>query len=189
MIVLEKTLVSEALLEEKFVCNLDACKGACCVRGDSGAPLENEETQQLEKVWREVQPYLGERSVKAVREQGKFVIDKDGGYSTPLVENKECAYAVFENGIAKCGIERAWEAGKTTFRKPVSCHLYPIRIAKLDEYEALNYEEWEICKPACSFGKQLGVPVYQFQKDAITRKYGAVYYTKLDEIAQARKGE
>ncbi len=187
MILHQNTLLSEALLKEKFVCDLEACKGACCVRGQSGAPLEVEEARTLSQIYNQVQPYLPQSGIHAIEKQGKFVKDEDGGQSTPLVENKECAYTVFEKGIAQCGIELAWKAGKTNFQKPISCHLYPIRITPLAEIDALNYEEWDICKAACSLGKKLNVPVFRFVKDALIRKYGQAYYDTLEEIYESRK--
>ena len=182
MILIGKTLVSEALFAEKFVCNLEACKGACCVRGDSGAPLEDSETQELKNIFRKVAPFLTERGINAIREQGHFVIDSDGEYATPLIDKKECAYTVFENGIAQCGIEKAWAAGVIEFRKPISCQLYPIRIKNLGEFEALNYDEWEICNPACALGKKLGVPVFRFLKDSIARKYGPEFFEEMERV-------
>jgi hypothetical protein len=186
MIIVDDKLVSEDLLEREFVCNLSACKGACCVAGDSGAPLMDEEVGILEDEFEQVKPYLRPEGLKAIAEQGVFVIDSDGDTVTPLVEGKECAFTIFDaKGTAYCGIEKAWQDGKTSFRKPISCHLYPIRVTQLPEYVALNYNRWDVCSPACALGEQLKVPVYRFLKDALTRAYGQDWYALLEETAEA----
>lgn len=191
MISIDNTLVSEELLKEKFVCDLSACKGECCVQGDSGAPLEENEAGILDDIFYEVKSYLTPEGIAAIEEQGKYTIDSDGDLVTPLVDNKHCAYTVFENGIAACGIEKAFKEGKTTYRKPVSCHLYPVRITKYKYYEAVNYHRWDVCKPACECGKSLSVPVYKFLKPALIRKYGENWYMKLElankELKRAKK--
>jgi hypothetical protein len=185
MIEIGRTLISDDVVEKKFVCDLNACKGACCVHGDSGAPLEDEETAMLEEVFEQVKPYLPAKGVKAIEKQGFWVIDSDGDKVTPLVsEGAECAYTVFENGFALCGIEKAWKDGKVAFRKPISCHLYPVRITKYKKFDAVNYEVWDICKPACACGEKLQVPVYRFLKDALTRKYGSDWYSQLEKAAE-----
>ena len=168
MIAIKNTIVSEELLEKKFVCDLTRCKGACCVEGESGAPLEKEELEEMEKVYPIVRDMLPEKGRKAIEEQGLYLIDSDGDWVTPLVgENQECAYTIFEEGIAKCSIEKAYHEGKTYFRKPVSCHLYPVRITKYKTYDAVNYEYWKLCAPACKLGASLQVPVYRFLKDSL----------------------
>ncbi|MCB0819218.1 MAG: DUF3109 family protein [Bacteroidetes bacterium] len=186
MIIVGDKLISEDILEQEFICNLSACGGACCVEGDSGAPLNDEEAGLLEEELEQIKPFLRPEGLKEIDEQGVFVIDSDGDVVTPLVEGKECAFTVFdEKGTAFCGIENAWKAGKTKFRKPVSCHLYPIRVLKLPEYEALNYNRWKICAPACVLGKQQSVPVYRFLKEALIRAYGEEWYALLEETAEA----
>ncbi len=187
MIEHRSTLISEDLFEQRFVCDLNACKGACCVEGSSGAPLEPEEAELIKALWPKIKPYIPEKGQQAVAEFGTSVVDDDGDLVTPLVDgDKECAVTVFdEKGIALCGIEKAWKDGQIPFRKPISCHLYPIRITKLKFHEGLNYHRWPICKPACSCGKKLDVPVYRFLKDALTRKYGAEWYAELEEIHAA----
>lgn len=180
MIELGKVILSEDVKDKFFVCNLDKCKGACCVEGDLGAPLEEEELAKLEDIYEDVEPYLSEEGKAAIHAQGKYILDEDNDYSTPTVGGKECAYAIYdEKGVLKCGIEQAWIDGKTDFKKPISCHLYPIRISKYDDFDALNYDQWEICNPACSLGKELQVPVYKFLKDALIRKYGEQWYDEL----------
>jgi hypothetical protein len=182
------TLISEDLFEKRFVCDLNACKGHCCVAGESGAPLEKEEAVLLEELWDQFKHYIPEGGHRAVEEYGTSTIDSDGDLVTPLVEGKkECAYTVFENGIALCGIEKAWKAGEIPFRKPISCHLYPIRVAKLKFHDGLNYHQWPICKPACECGAKLDVPVFRFLKDALVRQYGQEWFDELEQIYQAWK--
>ena len=185
MLSIENTLVSLDVIEEQFVCDLRACKGACCVQGDYGAPLTEEELLILEKIYEAVKPYLTPEGAFTIEKEGKHVyIEEEEKYATPLRHDGACAYTIFENGTAFCGIERAWKDGKIDFQKPISCHLYPIRITQHKHYEAVNYERWSICKAACKNGKQLKVPVYRFLKDAIIRKYGEHYYRALEDYAQ-----
>lgn len=185
MIEIGKTLISDDVVEKKFVCDLNACKGACCIHGDSGAPLEADETEILDKIYKKVKPYLTEKGIEAIEAQGKWVVDSDGDKVTPLVDgDKECAYTIFEKGTAFCGIEKAWKDGKVKFQKPVSCHLYPVRITAYKKFEAVNYETWDICKPACKCGEKLQVPVHRFVKDALVRKYGEEWWNALDAAAK-----
>ena len=187
MIEHRNTLISEDLFEKRFVCDLNACKGACCVAGESGAPLEQEEADLLKELWPKIKPYIPEKGQKAIDAHGVSEVDSDGDLVTTLVEGRgECAFTIFdEKGIALCGVEKAWKDGATPFRKPISCHLYPIRILKLADHDGLNYHKWPICKPACSCGAKLDVPVYKFLKDALVRKYGVDWYAELEEIKAA----
>ena len=180
MIDLGNTLISDEIREKFFVCDLEKCKGACCVEGDLGAPLNVDELQVLEEVYPEVRPYLSEQGVKEIENQGKYILDEEGDYSTPTINGKECAYAVYDDeGVLKCGIEQAYLDGKIDYKKPISCHLYPIRVTKYAEFEALNYDNWHICSPACELGNKLGVPVYQFLKEPLIRKFGQEWYEQL----------
>lgn len=182
MIAIENTLVSEDILEKKFVCDLLSCKGACCVEGASGAPLEKEEIKILEEIFEEVKPYMEKDGVKAIEKQGFYVIDEDGDYTTPLIKGAQCAFVYFDDKkIAKCAIEKAHKEGKVEFKKPISCHLYPIRIKKTKTYEALNYHKWKLCAPACKNGDALGVRVYEFLKAPLIRKYGEQWYEKIQQ--------
>lgn len=175
------TVLSDELFEQKFVCDLNACKGACCVEGDSGAPLELEELDVLENIYEHVKPFMRKEGIEAIEEQGNYILDLDGEYVTPLVNGAECAYVTFDaDGTAKCAIEKAFRAGVVNFPKPISCHLYPIRIAKLQEMDALNYHRWPICAPACDCGSKLDVRVYKFLKEPLIRKYGAEWFAKVD---------
>jgi hypothetical protein len=185
MIAINNTLISEDILEKKFVCDLNACKGACCVAGDSGAPLDKDELEILDKIYPKVKPYMVPKGVKAVDKKGAYVIDSDGDYTTTLVsEGAECAFVYFdENQIAKCAIEKAWMEKKIDWQKPISCHLYPIRITKHKSYEAVNYSKWNVCKPACACGEKLDVPVYKFLKGPLIRKYGKEWFRQLEKTA------
>jgi hypothetical protein len=180
MIVIGKTVLSDDIADNYFLCDLNKCKGGCCVDGDLGAPLEQEELSILDEIYEKIKPYLSEEGIKAIEDQGRYVFDEDKEYSTPTINGNECAYAVYDQrGILKCGIEKAYEDGKTTFKKPISCHLYPIRISKYDSYHALNYDRWEICLPACELGRKKKLPLYKFLKDPLIRKFGEEWYEKL----------
>jgi hypothetical protein len=180
MIVIQNTVISDDVAEQFFVCNLNACKGACCVEGDLGAPLELEELEILKNEYPKIEPFLTEAGKQAIAAQGLYIEDWEGDYSTTTINDRECAYALYDElGILKCGIEQAYLAGATDFKKPISCHLYPIRVTKYEGFEALNYDRWDICSPACSFGAKLGVPVYKFLQEPLERKYGADWYAEL----------
>ncbi|MEN1783530.1 MAG: DUF3109 family protein [Bacteroidota bacterium] len=186
MFQIANTLISEEILEDDFVCNLSACKGACCVEGVSGAPLEEAETEILEKNYDKVVPFLRPEGIAAIQEQGTSVPGDDGDWETPLVNGEECAYVIFDDkGIAKCGLEAAFNEGATSWKKPISCHLYPVRIQAFTEFTAVNYHRWEICNPACTLGTELKVPIYRFVKDALVRKFGKTWYQELESVAKA----
>ena len=191
MIIVGQTLVSEELFENHFVCDLNACKGACSIEGERGAPLDADELDRLEEVMDEVKPYMRAEGLKAIEEKGLYEMDVEGDLVTPLVSTHgACAYVYFdEAGIAKCAIEKAYLAGKTSWKKPISCHLYPIRLANLSEYIALNYHHWPICAPACECGSKLQVPVYKFLKEPLERKFGVEWFAELEEVYQAWKAE
>lgn len=174
-------LVSDDIQEVEFVCHLEKCKGACCVEGDLGAPLEETELETMKSIQNAIKPYLTPQGIKALQEQGPYILDEDGDYSTPTIEGRECAYAHYDNqGVLKCGIEQAYLDGKIAFRKPISCHLYPIRITRNKSgFEAVNYHKWSICSAACTLGKSLQVPLYKFLKDPLVRKYGEDWYNQL----------
>jgi len=188
MIVIDNKLVSDEIIEEQFVCDLNKCKGGCCVDGDAGAPLSKEELKYLDEVYEAVLPYLDEENKKELVKQGKYVYDKEFGWVTPTIESKVCVYGMTDaKGIVKCGIEQAYNDGKVNWKKPISCHLFPIRVKlsknKVTEY--VNYEPREdLCSAACTLGKKLKVPVYVFLKDALVRKYGTEFYETLDATAK-----
>lgn len=184
MIEIDNKLVSEELLENKFVCDLNACKGACCVEGDAGAPVSKEEITLIEKNLSNIKPYMRKEGIEAIEKNGISYKDIDGQMVTTLVNQKECAFVYFDNqGITKCAIEKANRENKSDFLKPISCHMYPIRVKELKYYDALNYDRWDICSPACSCGNELDVPVYKFLKTPLIRKYGEDFYNKLEFVA------
>lgn len=182
------TLISEDILSEEFVCNLSKCKGICCVDGDSGAPLDDDELEILDQIFDKIKPYLREEGIQAIEEQGKYVKDFDDEWVTPLVNGNECAYVVFdERGIAKCGIENAYNDGVVDFKKPISCHLYPVRLKEYKKFTAVNYHAWDICSDACDLGKELKVNVAHFLKESLVRKFGQEWYDELMEIDKEYK--
>ncbi|WP_143962233.1 DUF3109 family protein [Litoribacter populi] len=189
MILVGKAVLSDDIKDHFFVCDLEKCKGACCVEGDAGAPLEDDEIAILEQAYPAIEPYLSEEGKAAIKKQGVWVYDQEGEKGTPTIgDNRECAYALYdEKGILKCGMEQAYLDGKTNFKKPISCHLYPIRVKKYDDFDALNYDRWEICNPACSLGKKLGVPIYKFLKEPLIRKYGEDWYEDLVREIEGEK--
>ena len=189
MIQVQDKIISLDIFEKHFVCDLNACKGACCVEGDSGAPLTKEEEKKLDDIYERVKPYMGEEGITEVENQGVAVYDADGDLTTTLVNGKECAFVVEENGINLCSIEKAFLEGETDFKKPISCHLFPIRIKEYRDFDAINYEELKICKPACECGSKLEIPVYAFLKEPLIRKYGEMWYKELLEIAYSLKNK
>jgi hypothetical protein len=182
MLVVDNLIVSGEIFEKQFVCNLSKCKGECCVAGDSGAPVKKEELQSLEAEFNNYKDYLTKEGIQSIEKNGFSVYDKeDMTHKTTLIEGGPCAYINYDKkGIAICGIERAYLDGKTSYRKPISCHLYPIRVSSVGELTAVNYEEWDICADACTLGKELKVPVYKFLKEPLIRAYGEEVYSTLD---------
>lgn len=183
MLAIDNTLVSEDLIEKKFICDLNICKGGCCVTGDSGAPLEEEELKILKDSYEKIKSYIPKEGIKTIEKKGLYVIDEDGDYTTPLIKGKQCAYMYFEKDIAKCSIEKAYKEGKINFQKPISCHLFPVRITKHKGYEAVNYEKRDTCKSALKCGERLNVAVYKFLKEPLIRKYGKEWYEQLEIAA------
>jgi hypothetical protein len=191
VIVIDDILVSDEIVEKQFVCNLDKCKGGCCEEGDAGAPLEKEELDIILEVFDKVKPYLTEASLKEIEKRGKYLYDREFGWVTPTLpsDREICVYAKREkDGLIKCAFEQAYYDGLIPWKKPISCHLFPIiahKKKKPGEYERLNYEAREgLCNPACSLGKKLKVPTYVFLKEALTRKYGEAFYEALDKAAK-----
>ena len=188
MIAIDNVLISDAIIEDQFVCDLNKCKGGCCVDGDAGAPLEEAELQELNAVYEAVLPYLNMESQQQLETQGRYLFNSEFGWVTPTIESKICVYGIRDNdGIVKCGIEQAYNDGKIAWRKPISCHLFPIRIkqSRNKKNEYVNYQPREdLCGAACTLGKKLKVPVYVFLKDAIIRKYGVTFYETLEATAK-----
>ncbi len=191
MVVIQDILVSSEIFEKKFLCNLNACKGACCWEGDWGAPLEKQELETLDKIYPIVKPFLTKEGIEAIEKKGTSVYyDEPKENGTTLIESNACAFMTYdENFIAKCGIEKAWTEGLIDFKKPISCHLYPIRVTqnKQTGFEALNYEEWDICSAACDKGEKEQLPLYKFVQDAIERRYGPEFYADLENAAEYLK--
>jgi hypothetical protein len=188
MIVIENTLVSDVVVEKKFCCDLEKCKGACCVEGDAGAPLEESELPVLEELYPYYKEYLTPEGVKAIKKHGFYVVDDDKELLTPMVKKaKFCAYVYFENDIAKCAIEKAFNEGKIKFRKPISCHLYPIRIKTMKDVDAVNYHNWHICRSACELGEKKNVSVIRFLEEPLKKKYGEEWYEALNAAEKLKK--
>lgn len=175
----DNILVSDDLKDTYFACKLTACKGNCCVAGDAGAPLEEEEISILEDELHAIIPYMNEAGKAAVQQSGVFEYDVDGIYVTPLVNDEECAFVFFEDGISFCAIERAYTEGKINYQKPISCHLYPLRMSHVGAFEAINYHKWDVCAPALIQGRSLGDPLYKYLRVPLIRKYGRKWYEKL----------
>ena len=184
MIQVEDKIVSLDIFEKHFVCDLNTCKGACCVEGDSGAPISHVEAEILEENYEKIKPYMSKEGIDKIEKDGVAAYDEDGDLTTTLVKNQECSFVIFEDGIAKCSVEKAYNDGKVDFKKPISCHLFPIRIKHYKDFDAVNYEEIRICKSACECGSKLKIPLYAFLKEALIRKYGLNWYNKLLEAAK-----
>ena len=185
MISIDDTLISDELIQTRFVCDLKSCKGACCVEGDSGAPLDEEELGILDDIYEEVKPYMVPEGIAEVEKQGRYVVDSDGDFVTPLVNNRECAYVFYDHeGITKCAIEKAYLDGKISYKKPISCHLFPVRLTKYSSFTAVNIQSLDICKAAFTCGNKLQVPVYRFLKEPLIRKFGNDWYEALDSVAK-----
>ncbi|MCS6935128.1 MAG: DUF3109 family protein [Chitinophagales bacterium] len=185
MIVIDDKIVSDDVVEKHFVCNLQACKGECCVAGDFGAPLEESELSILNEIYEKVKPYLTAEGIKTIEREGKYVFVKENKeWCTPLMPGGGCAWLNYDsNGTVICAIEKAYNEGAIGWKKPLSCHLYPIRITQYKTYDAVNYERWSICSAACKNGKALKVPLYQFLKEALIRKYGEEFWEALHAYA------
>jgi hypothetical protein len=182
MRIIDKTIISDEITSVHFACDLPKCKGACCIEGDAGAPLEEEEISLLEDHIDEIKPFMRPGGIKEIERTGVFDYDDAGKYVTPLVEGKECAFVYFEDKIARCAVEKAYVEKAIPFRKPVSCHLYPIRIKRMKGNDAVNYHRWHICDPALEKGKKEKTLLYRFLEDAIIRKYGKAWFEKLLKV-------
>jgi hypothetical protein len=190
VIVIDNILVSDDVVEKQFVCDLNKCKGGCCEEGDAGAPLDDEELDIILSLYEKVKPYLTQAAVAEIERKGKYVYHKEFGWVTPTLggDNEICVYGIRdEKGIIKCAFEQAFYDGVTKWKKPISCHLFPVitQKGKHGDYDRVNYEPREqLCNPACGLGKKLQVPVYEFLKEPLIRKYGEEFYTILDKIAK-----
>lgn len=180
MIVIDNTIVSDNLYLVRFNCDVGKCKGACCIEGDAGAPLEEEEISILEDKLESIKPFMSEEGITIIEKKGVFDYDSDGNYVTPLIDDKECAFTNFDRGIAFCSIEKAYNNSVVKFKKPISCHLYPIRVSIVNDGDALNFHQWEICKDAMIAGSYSKIPLYKSCKESLIRKYGPSWYNKLE---------
>lgn len=188
MLQIDDTIISFDLLEEEFICDLISCKGACCIEGDDGAPLELEEVKIIEDllpiIWNDLTPV----SQKLIKKQGVSYIDSDNEPVTSIVNGAECVFTYTdESGICKCAIEKAYREGKTDFYKPISCHLYPVRLQKYDQFTAVNYHRWSVCNCARTLGKKEGLAVYKFLKEPLIRRFGSAWYDQLEIAANELK--
>ena len=189
MLLHDDVLISFDVLQKEFVCNLSACKGACCVEGDYGAPLLEEELPVMEALLPAVRPYLSDESNQHLDKAGFYETDGENELATTCLPNGHCVFVIKEKGLFKCGIEKAHEKGEVDFKKPISCHLYPIRISEVGDYKALNYHKWSICSDACSLGKTLEVPIYLFLQEALERRFGQQWFSELEEIVAETKNQ
>lgn len=185
MIEIGDTLISTAIFSEQFVCDIANCHGDCCIEGDGGAPVKDEEIPQIEAALPAAMPYMSDAGIAVVKEQGVVYKDADGENLTSLVPSKECVFAYKKNGSWQCALETAFNAGKSDFRKPISCYLYPVRVKKHRKFTAVEYHEWGICKCACENGAKLKVPVYKFLREPLIAAFGKAWYSELCKIAQA----
>jgi hypothetical protein len=191
VIVIDNILVSDEVVEKQFVCDLNKCKGGCCEDGDAGAPLDDAELDIILELYEKVKPYLTETSIAEIERKGKYVYSKEFGWVTPTLGNDReiCVYGVRdEKGIIKCAFEQAYYDGVIAWKKPVSCHLFPIIVSKgrKGNHDRVNYEPRErLCNPACALGKKLEVPTYQFLKEPLERKFGKDFYEALDKVAKS----
>ena len=176
-------IISTDIFSEEFVCDLNRCKGACCVEGNGGAPLREKEVQFIQRDLEKIKPYMSDKGIQTVDEDGIYYLDEEDIPATTLVNKKECSFVYFdETKTAKCAIEHAYKEGEIEFNKPESCHLYPIRTKDFSEFTALNYETWDICSPACKLGSSLKVPVYKFLKEPLVRVFGNSFYEELIKV-------
>lgn len=179
MLQIDNTIISLDVLEKNFVCDLSKCKGNCCVYGDSGAPLTQEEADMLENLYPRIKPFLRTEGIEAIEKKGTSMVDSDGDTVTPLISDKECSYTIVENGIFFCGIEKAYAAKKVSFQKPISCHLFPVRTKDYTDFSGVNFEKWETCNPAVERGNREEIPAFVFLRPALIRKFGKSWYKKL----------
>lgn len=188
MIQIDDVIVSLDVLEERFCCNLEACKGECCIEGDAGAPVELDEVAELEEVLDVIWDDLSPEARAVIDKQGVVYTDCDGDLVTSIVNNKDCVFTCYdEKGGCYCAIEKAYREGKTKFYKPVSCHLYPIRVKDFGQFKGVNYHRWDVCKAAVLLGKKLDLRVYQFLKEPLIRKFGQAWYDELEDCVRELK--
>ncbi|NDV68775.1 DUF3109 family protein [Dysgonomonas sp. 25] len=185
MIQIGDAIVALDIIEENFLCDLSACKGECCVEGDSGAPLEDGEVAEIEKALPHIWDDLSPEARELIERQGVAYKDHDGDMVTSIVEGENCVFTYYDGeGICKCALEKAYKEGKIDFYKPVSCHLYPIRLQAYKDFTAVNYHRWRVCKAAVELGNLKGLKIYQFLKEPLIRRFGKEWYDELCFVAE-----
>lgn len=178
------TLISAEIFDKRFVCDLESCKGACCIEGDRGAPLDSNDIKSIEENLEAIKPFMTRKGLELLKFEGFYEGFHEDDMATTCLPSGECVFAYKEKGILGCAIEKAYKSGKINYYKPISCHLYPIRIGKIGDMESINYHQWSICSAACKLGKKLDVPVFEFLKEPLIRKYGLEWFQELELIYQ-----
>jgi hypothetical protein len=183
MVQIGDKIISLDLFKVKFICDLKDCRGMCCVYGDSGAPLMENEKKEIKSNFKEYKKYLKRQGLESIKRKGYYYKDSEGDIVTTLIDNKECAYSIEEDGVVKCAIEKSWKNGESKFRKPLSCHLYPIRIKKYKDFTGINYDTWNICKAALDLGEKNDILLYKYLKEPLIRAFGDDWYKELEVVA------
>lgn len=190
MIQIQNTILTDDIFEEKFICDLCKCKGQCCVDGESGAPLTQQERDDIQRILPEIWDYLSPKAQELIEKQGISYIDYDGELVTSIINGEECVFTFFDaDGVCKCVIDDAYREGRIDVQKPISCHLYPIRLHEYEDFTAVNYHRWSVCKSAVRLGKKEGVTIYQFLKEPLIRRFGDAWYEEVCEAAKLLKEE
>lgn len=186
MLQIQNTLVSLDLAERFFCCDLEVCKGECCIEGDAGAPITRAEYEKLKTLVVAVEDELLPQAKEEIKKRGVGYIDEEGDLVTTIIDGRNCVFTCFaEGGMCQCALDKAYRAGKIDFRKPISCYLYPLRLTEYPSFTAVNYHRWKICRPAEKLGRKLGIRLYQFLKEPLTERFGAEWYAELCEACEA----
>lgn len=188
MIQIQNTLISDDIFEEQFICDLCKCKGQCCVEGESGAPITREEFEQINEILPQIRKDLSTKALEVIDRQGIAYTDTDGELVTSIIDGRECVFASFDaDGVCKCTIDSAFREGRISVQKPISCHLYPIRLHEYADFTAVNYHRWSVCRPAQKLGRKEGLPLYRFLREPLIRKFGEAWYQEMYEAAALLK--
>lgn len=190
MLEIQNTLVSLDLVERFFCCDLEKCLGQCCIDGDAGAPITDEERQKIEEILPEIWNDLLPQAQEVIREQGVSYVDEEGDLVTSIVNGQNCVFTTFgKDGMCLCAIEKAYREGRVDFLKPSSCHLYPVRLTTYPSFTAVNYHRWKICKCAEVLGQKEGIRVYQFLRGPLIARFGQEWYDELCQACEAYLAE
>ncbi len=189
MIIVDNCIVTDDLLKAYFACDITKCKGICCVEGDAGAPLDESEVGVLEDIMEDVKPFLTKEGLEVIEQNGVFDYDQEGNLVTPLVKDRDCAFLIYDGDIAVCAIEKAWEQGLVDFQKPISCHLYPIRLSQRGQFTTLNYHKWFVCEDAVCKGKTEKIALLDFLKTPLIRKFGENWYQTMEKQLKLERKE